>query len=71
MSKMWSYLMIQEVRTLYGFTMEGLEMEQLIEGIMNLVVIDIISITIFISSVLHVVSFKKLFDISAKHEKLD
>ena len=30
--------MIQEVRTLYGFTMEGLEMEQLNEGILNLVV---------------------------------
>lgn len=59
--------MMHEVRSLYGSTMDGLKMEQLNEGAINLAGIDIKSIIILVILVL---SLKKLFGISAKYEQL-
>ena len=61
---------MQGVRSLYSFTMGGMKMEQLNEGIINLMEVDIRSIIIIVILVIHVLSFKKWFDVHAKYENL-
>lgn len=60
------------VTTLCGFTMDGLKMKTLNEEIINsaLAGIGIISGIIIISWVIHVIFFKKWFDIHSKYKKL-
>lgn len=62
--------MMQDIRSLYGSTMDGLKMEQN-KGIIILTGIDIMSIIIIISLVIHAWSFKKLFGVSDKYKKID
>ena len=46
---MGNNITVQVVRTLYGFTMDGLKMEKFNEGVINLAGVDIMSIVIIIS----------------------
>lgn len=55
---------MQGVRTLFSGIMNGLKMKNINEGINHLAGIDIIAILITNSLVIHILSLKKLFDIS-------
>lgn len=63
--------MMEGVRPLYDSTMNGLKMEELNEGIINLAVIYIMLIISIISLVIILLSLKMLVDINAKYQKLD
>lgn len=62
MFKKWGILMMEEVRSLYKNTMEGLKIDPLNEGIVNIGGVYPLPIIIIISLTLLVVSLKKLVD---------
>lgn len=62
MFKKWGILMMEEVRSLYKIIMEGLKIDPLNEGIINIDGIYSISIIIIISLTILVVYLKKLVD---------
>lgn len=49
------------IKSLYGFTMDGLKTEKLSEGIINLSRINIMSIIIIMSLAMHIFSLKSCF----------